>query len=345
MAAVYPKVQPVDFYKDETLKGERLVQDALATLPDAYHVYFNPRLNPREIQDPYDRAIDFIVLHPEKGILAIDVKGGEIVEEPNGYLSQYQPARKLYKIIDPVKQANTALGHLLDMCDDRFRESIPSGIAVFFPDTSQVEFAQSKSVHFFREDLESNQLRQRLEMIFPEPYEKKTTAKLIADLAKLAEFLKVHSDNYNPVKEQVKRLQGDAAKKQAYQLPEGMARSNVTKLRNGAPKREETETWREIPQLREKDSVAPAQKQAAEKPPKMEKVLEPELVPPPMARESYVAPHTSRQGGATQQRFAELESNIVIEPHYWIAAVVIASVVIAVTYFLFHNIAVLLATR
>lgn len=219
MAAIFPKVQPVEFFKDDALKGERLVYEALQALPDDYRVYCNPRLNPREYVDPYDRAVDFIVIHPEKGMLAVDVKASEIVEEPNGALSEYQPHRQIYKIIDPVKQASKALQDLFDKCDPVLKTSIPFGVAVFFPETSEVEFTDKKSIYFFSETLQDKaawpQLAARIDDIFPEPIG--PTPRLKADIEKFCGFLKIHSDHYNPVKEQVKQLQNNV--REAYKLP------------------------------------------------------------------------------------------------------------------------------
>lgn len=202
MAVLYPKTKPATLYKGVDLKAERAVHDILARLPEPYQVFCNPRANLKEQVEPLDRAIDFIILHPKRGILVIDVKGGEIVKEQNGYLSQYQASRKYYKIIEPVKQAQAALDALLDKCDRRFRTIIPVCIAVFFPDTARATFNQTENIYFFSEDLASMRLRARLEMLFPYPYQKYANPTFTADMEKLAEFLKIHSVVANSGKKQ-----------------------------------------------------------------------------------------------------------------------------------------------
>src|SRR6185369_7339971 len=97
---------------EERLKGRRAALEALRSLPEAFQLYYSPSLRGKEAADHADPAVDFVIAHKEKGLLGIVVKSGEIVEEPGGFISQYQPQKQVYKILDPVKPADLALKSL-----------------------------------------------------------------------------------------------------------------------------------------------------------------------------------------------------------------------------------------
>lgn len=78
------------------LRGERDVLSRLRVLPTNTHVFCNLKiLDPKTGKD---REIDFLVLHPEMGILIIEVKGGRLVFRGEGWCriheGQEEPLRE-----------------------------------------------------------------------------------------------------------------------------------------------------------------------------------------------------------------------------------------------------------
>lgn len=74
MAIFYPSnVQ--DFHSSE---GEKLVWKSLHRLPDSYTVFYSYRWLGTISQRRSEGEADFVVLHPSKGILSIEVKAGDI---------------------------------------------------------------------------------------------------------------------------------------------------------------------------------------------------------------------------------------------------------------------------
>jgi len=97
-------------------RAEVRVYDALATqLDDSWTVFYSrPWLGLTASGEEIDGECDFIVVHPEHGYLAIEVKGGGIFYDPvlDAWTSRNREmVRK--KIKDPVQQARSAKHELL----------------------------------------------------------------------------------------------------------------------------------------------------------------------------------------------------------------------------------------
>lgn len=178
--------------------GEALVRRAVQSLTDDYKVFYHPQLNSKAEVDPYDRALDIVVVHRTKGLLAISTKFGEITEEQNGLINQYQPRRAIYKIMDPSRQAKAALQEMLNAFDPSWGDSLPIGAAVFLPDTAQKEFYDPKSIFFFKEDMGGMQFQAKLDVLFPYPFDSTTQAKMEAAYVLLCNNLKQYSASENP---------------------------------------------------------------------------------------------------------------------------------------------------
>jgi Nuclease-related domain len=83
----------------------------------------------------YERAIDFIILHERRGMLAWEVKGGKIRIGEDRNFEQYQGA-KGWRPIDPFKEVKLATMELIDDCrDDGVNYWIPVDRCVIFPNT------------------------------------------------------------------------------------------------------------------------------------------------------------------------------------------------------------------
>jgi hypothetical protein len=132
MARVIPDVSPEQISYD----SERIVYDALKQLPDPYVVLHSyPWLRPQRdlANEPLGEGeADFIVLHPKRGLLVLEVKGGE----PN--LKGGTWYRGANAIRDPFQQAQRNRYALLDAIEERTKHRIQRnlfthGYAVAFP--------------------------------------------------------------------------------------------------------------------------------------------------------------------------------------------------------------------
>ena len=74
MAKMYPSLVQ-DFHNSQ---GEKLVYEVLSTLNGDYTVFYSYRWLGTSHQYRSEGEADFLVLHPRKGILSIEVKAGGI---------------------------------------------------------------------------------------------------------------------------------------------------------------------------------------------------------------------------------------------------------------------------
>lgn len=104
MARMHPAVFPHDLRRRPRRAGEALVYGALAAaLSDEWAVFYDRRVMGTR------RRIDFLCLHPARGVLAIEVKGG-MVHARRGAFRQVISANGQRKRIDPFGQLNRAVG-------------------------------------------------------------------------------------------------------------------------------------------------------------------------------------------------------------------------------------------
>lgn len=182
--------------RDEQQRGRQIVRHALRNFTSELLVFHNPKINMEEMDDLYDRPLDIVLLHRSKGLMGISIKSGEIVEENGDLVSQYQPNKEYYKIIDPIKQAQKAMTTLLDACDPALKEFVPISVVVFYPDTHKSEFMHANPLFLFEEHIadEAN-LQNHLLDLFLESWDAEKALKYAGNATRIKEFLKVHSDN------------------------------------------------------------------------------------------------------------------------------------------------------
>ena len=132
MARFVPDVASADIEHD----SERIVYDALRDLPDGYVVLHSfPWLRPmRDLKGtPLNEGeADFVVLHPARGMLVVEVKGGE------PYLRDRRWFRGNNEMKDPFEQARRNRHALLDAVQERTRGRLRRGMfthgdVVIFP--------------------------------------------------------------------------------------------------------------------------------------------------------------------------------------------------------------------
>jgi nuclease-like protein len=122
MARFVPDI-PVE---DITYDSERLVYEALRALPDGYVVLHSfPWLRPERdlLGEPLrEGEADFVVLHPERGLLVLEVKGGNPTLEGRSWI------RSGKKMRDPFEQARRSRYALLEAVEERTRHRIHRGL-------------------------------------------------------------------------------------------------------------------------------------------------------------------------------------------------------------------------
>lgn len=140
MARIYPERLPEHVLSDPKRGAERSTFDALSKLPDPFVVFYSVAWLARRLEgSAQDGEADFVVAHPDLGVLVLEVKGGEIAfDGAAGQWTSRSRAGELFSIKDPVAQARGNKYALLQKLQDL--PSWPSqwltmGHAVVFPDT------------------------------------------------------------------------------------------------------------------------------------------------------------------------------------------------------------------
>ena len=80
MATIYPEDQR---YHHPDSHAERELYPLLAALPDDYTVYCNRRYHARSNGRPQQAEADFLIAHPDRGILVLEAKSGVVSYEPS----------------------------------------------------------------------------------------------------------------------------------------------------------------------------------------------------------------------------------------------------------------------
>ena len=121
MAVMYPE-KPKQFTKASL---EDIMFDALAKLPDSYYVFHSFSIVTQSDGVIYESETDFVVFHPEKGILCLEAKAGDVQYSEgawryaNGDLMHHdgpykQASGNKWKLSEYFKQKG--LKHLIDRC-------------------------------------------------------------------------------------------------------------------------------------------------------------------------------------------------------------------------------------
>jgi len=140
MARIYPERLPEHILSNPRRAAERAVFEALTQLPDSFSVYYSVAwLSRRLTGDAQDGEADFVVAHPELGVLVLEVKGGSIAyDAATGQWSSVNRHGEVFHIKDPAAQARTNKYALLQKLQDMpgwSAEWLTIGHAVVFPDT------------------------------------------------------------------------------------------------------------------------------------------------------------------------------------------------------------------
>lgn len=137
MARMIPEVFP----SAASRRAERKVYDALARCDGSYTVLYNVSWLGRGEGEGSQGECDFLVLHPSRGALVVEVKGGTVRRGADGrWRSSGREGE--FEIDDPFEQANRskfALRNYLQSCAGRALLTGAWGHAVWFPDAAAPE--------------------------------------------------------------------------------------------------------------------------------------------------------------------------------------------------------------
>lgn len=116
MAVMWPRVLPSWVLRDPRRASERKVYEKLALmLDDSWSVYYSrPWWGISSTGGEIDGESDFVVAHPESGVLFLEVKGGLVSHDPK--TSRWTSTDRLritHRIKDPVQQAMKSKHELL----------------------------------------------------------------------------------------------------------------------------------------------------------------------------------------------------------------------------------------
>ena len=128
-----PKFYPTIINSFHGSEGESLVYEALSKLNNEYVIFHSYRWLGELNQRRSEGEADFVILHPKKGILSIEVKAGRISYRDGNWI-QMNRNTKEEKIIDPLGQAAESQFRIQNYLRKRFNGQMPViGRAAWFP--------------------------------------------------------------------------------------------------------------------------------------------------------------------------------------------------------------------
>ncbi len=162
MAQFFPSMIPVQLATRPALVGEKRVWEALraAPLSAETRVFYNRA--PKGCR----RRADMIIINPERGIIAIEVKGG-LVHYRRGFRQQLAGAQRWRKRIDPWGQAKLALAQLFAVLG-LDPATIPHAVAFAVPTMLRGGYQFDPGAHILTaEDLAPIALASKLDQLLP----------------------------------------------------------------------------------------------------------------------------------------------------------------------------------
>ena len=150
-----------------TSYGEKKVYESLKQLPDEYIVFYSVawQQKDRKKKSVTWGESDFTILHPQKGILVIEVKSGGISYKNGNWMQTRLDNNETNKMKDPLLQANKSKYRFIDIIDEvkRFGQQCSVESAVWFPSVTkntkllQLPLAYKEAIILREEDLEESE--------------------------------------------------------------------------------------------------------------------------------------------------------------------------------------------
>lgn len=138
MAKIYPEHLPESVKSDPKRQAERKVFDTLSKLGSLFVVFYSVAWQARRDGYTRDGEADFVIAHPDYGVLVLEVKGGGVAyDATTGQWTTTDRYGEAF-VIDPVEQAKkshyTLLEKLKDLAEWDSSRFLTIGHAVCFPD-------------------------------------------------------------------------------------------------------------------------------------------------------------------------------------------------------------------
>ena len=138
MAKMFPPIREV--LGDDVPMAERLVYESLANLPNEYIVFHSVQWTKQHKKKNFTwKENDFIIFHPNHGLIVMEVKGG-LIKCQNGIMYQQNKVTKEWNQIkegsDPYSQAKHGMFYYRDLFEPYIRnmtDRLPFMVAVWFP--------------------------------------------------------------------------------------------------------------------------------------------------------------------------------------------------------------------
>jgi predicted GTPase len=195
MAQVHLRQEPDRF-------GERQALDQFRNLDKDWSVFYSVGLIDRKGFDR-QREIDFVLLHPEIGLIFVEVKGGKVQFE-DGVVSQFLDGR--WKVINPITQLNDARRLCLDFFKSRgITGFLPARNLYVFPNVPRPRLGLSQEL----EDcsLFSDELQQTHQFIVSFGRTDKSFPKLpVSEMSRLLENCLVYKSGFETVLPRVNKV-------------------------------------------------------------------------------------------------------------------------------------------
>ena len=142
MAKMFPAVIPEHLRNDRGRRAEIKVYDLLKQqLSDRFSCYWSrPWHRFRPEGGEQDGEVDFVIAHPDLGILSIEVKGGGVSRGANDQWQSRGAHDIVYNIKDPVEQARKSKYRLLELMKesrDWRQRFLTMRHAVILPDSAR----------------------------------------------------------------------------------------------------------------------------------------------------------------------------------------------------------------
>jgi hypothetical protein len=159
---IYPEIFPEERNHEH---AEKKVFDSLKAIQDQYDIFYSRSFVTDGVGKRPEYEIDFIIVNPQKAIICLEVKGGQI-KYSGSQDSWFQNSKALKK--SPDKQAQSASHSLLNLFSNLLYE-IPVGWGLCFPDCQLIDRNNvSPNVSKFQiiDEQDLNHIDKSLPMVF-----------------------------------------------------------------------------------------------------------------------------------------------------------------------------------
>lgn len=165
MANLYPQKFPMDLNINPFLKAEESAFEYLSKLSDKFHIFYDIKFQLPEGRNIRDYQIDFLIAHPDLGILVIEVKGGKVEYSADTGKWITIDRNKDSHDIDPYEQAKKNKYGLIEYLKKKSTNEAkqPIGFAIFFPSLKKIELP-FEDIFLFYDDVDK--LEKRLVTMF-----------------------------------------------------------------------------------------------------------------------------------------------------------------------------------